>query len=117
MLRRLVKSGGFQSALLDGVTGSGKTEVYFEAIAEILRREPDAQILIMLPEIALTEAVLSRFEARFGAEPALWHSGAGPKARRRTWRRFPSNGPPSWWRAAAGAGGCRRAVACVWWVF
>lgn len=86
VLRRLARAGGFQAALLDGVTGSGKTEVYFEAIAEILRREPDAQILIMLPEIALTEAVLSRFEARFGAEPALWHSGAGPKARRRTWR-------------------------------
>ncbi|OLF75286.1 primosomal protein N' [Maricaulis sp. W15] len=86
VLRRLVRAGGFQAALLDGVTGSGKTEVYFEAIAEILRREPEAQVLIMLPEIALTEAVLSRFRARFGAEPALWHSGAGPKARRRTWR-------------------------------
>ena len=86
VLRRLVQAGGFQAALLDGVTGSGKTEVYFEAIAELLRREPEAQILIMLPEIALTEAVLSRFRARFGAEPALWHSGAGPKARRRTWR-------------------------------
>ncbi|WP_291845176.1 primosomal protein N' [Maricaulis sp.] len=86
VLRRLVRAGGFQAALLDGVTGSGKTEVYFEAIAEILRREPDAQILIMLPEIALTEAVLSRFKARFGTEPALWHSGAGPKVRRRTWR-------------------------------
>lgn len=86
VLRRLARAGGFQAALLDGVTGSGKTEVYFEAIAEILRLEPDAQILIMLPEIALTAAVLSRFEARFGAEPALWHSGAGPKARRRTWR-------------------------------
>lgn len=86
VLRRLVQAGGFQAALLDGVTGSGKTEVYFEAIAELLRREPDAQILIMLPEIALTEAVLSRFKARFGAEPALWHSGAAPKARRRTWR-------------------------------
>ncbi|MAC89947.1 primosomal protein N' [Maricaulis sp.] len=86
VLRRLVRAGGFQAALLDGVTGSGKTEVYFEAIAEVLRREPGAQILIMLPEIALTEAVLSRFKARFGVEPALWHSGASPKARRRAWR-------------------------------
>ena len=86
MLRRLVKSGGFQSALLDGVTGSGKTEVYFEAIAETLRQDDTAQILIMLPEIALTEAVLSRFEKRFGSQPALWHSGAGPKNRRRAWR-------------------------------
>jgi primosomal protein N' (replication factor Y) len=85
-LRRLVKAGGFQSALLDGVTGSGKTEVYFEAIAELLRADEHAQVLIMLPEIALTEAVISRFEARFGAIPALWHSGAGSKARRRAWR-------------------------------
>ncbi len=86
VLRKLVRAGGFQAALLDGVTGSGKTEVYFEAIAEVLRQDPDAQILIMLPEIALTEAVLSRFEQRFGALPALWHSGAGPKNRRRAWR-------------------------------
>ncbi|MBR9824571.1 MAG: primosomal protein N' [Alphaproteobacteria bacterium] len=86
VLRRLVKAGGFQAALLDGVTGSGKTEVYFEAIAEVLRTDPEAQILIMLPEIALTEAVLSRFEKRFGCLPALWHSGAGPKARRRAYR-------------------------------
>lgn len=85
-LRRLAMAGGFQAALLDGVTGSGKTEVYFEAIAEVLRRDPTAQILIMLPEIALTEAVLGRFTARFGAEPAVWHSGAGPKNRRRAWR-------------------------------
>tara|TARA_R110002051_G_scaffold259449_2_gene318871 strand:+ start:25269 stop:27434 length:2166 start_codon:yes stop_codon:yes gene_type:complete len=86
VLRRLVRAGGFQSALLDGVTGSGKTEVYFEAIAEVLRRHPDGQILIMLPEIALTAAVLSRFEARFGCAPAIWHSAAGPKTRRRCWR-------------------------------
>ena len=86
VLRRLVRAGGFQAALLDGVTGSGKTEVYFEAIAETLRRQPDAQILILLPEIALTEQVIARFQKRFGAAPALWHSGAGPKARRRAWR-------------------------------
>jgi primosomal protein N' (replication factor Y) len=86
VLRRLVRAGGFQAALLDGVTGSGKTEVYFEAIAEVLRRDPEGQILIMLPEIALTAAVLSRFEARFGCAPAIWHSAAGPKVRRRCWR-------------------------------
>jgi primosomal protein N' (replication factor Y) len=86
VLRRLVKAGGFQAALLDGVTGSGKTEVYFEAIAQALREDPEAQILILLPEIALTEQVIGRFEKRFGAAPALWHSGAGPKARRRAWR-------------------------------
>lgn len=86
ILRRLIAAGGFQAALLDGVTGSGKTEVYFEAIAELLRREPDAQILVLLPEIALTQAVTRRFEDRFGAAPALWHSGLSDKDRRRTWR-------------------------------
>ncbi|XBQ17429.1 MAG: primosomal protein N' [Oceanicaulis sp.] len=85
-LRRLVAAGGFQAALLDGVTGSGKTEVYFEAIAELLRREPDAQILVLLPEIALTQAVTRRFEERFGAAPALWHSSLPDKDRRRVWR-------------------------------
>jgi len=86
VLRRLTAAGGFQAALLDGVTGSGKTEVYFEAIAELMRREPDAQILVLLPEIALTQAVTARFEARFGAAPAIWHSGLSEKERRRVWR-------------------------------
>lgn len=90
VLRRLVAAGGFQAALLDGVTGSGKTEVYFEAIAEVLRREPDAQVLVLLPEIALTQAVTRRFEARFGAAPVLWHSGLADKERRRAWREIAS---------------------------
>lgn len=85
-LRRLIAAGGFQAALLDGVTGSGKTEVYFEAAAELLKREPDAQILVLLPEIALTQAVTKRFEDRFGAAPALWHSSLPDKERRRVWR-------------------------------
>lgn len=89
-LRRLVAAGGFQAALLDGVTGSGKTEVYFEAIAELMRREPEAQILVLLPEIALTQSVTKRFKDRFGAEPALWHSGMADKERRRTWREVAS---------------------------
>ncbi|WP_445928942.1 primosomal protein N' [Marinicauda pacifica] len=89
-LRRLVSAGGFQCALIDGVTGSGKTEVYFEAIAELLRREPEAQILVLLPEIALTQSVMDRFEARFGARPALWHSDIGQKERRRVWREVAS---------------------------
>lgn len=89
-LRRLVAAGGFQAALLDGVTGSGKTEVYFEAIAELMRREPEAQILVLLPEIALTQAVTKRFKDRFGVEPALWHSGLADKERRRTWREVAS---------------------------
>jgi len=81
-----IRAGGFSAYLLDGVTGSGKTEVYFEAIAEVLRRDPDAQVLVLLPEIALTQAILARFEQRFGTLPAPWHSGLNPKERRRTMR-------------------------------
>ncbi|HEU4810262.1 MAG TPA: primosomal protein N', partial [Sphingomicrobium sp.] len=75
---------GFDPVLLDGVTGSGKTEVYFEAIAECLRQ--DRQALVLLPEIALTEPFLKRFEARFGCEPVTWHSGLRSSQRRRAWR-------------------------------
>jgi primosomal protein N' (replication factor Y) (superfamily II helicase) len=85
-LSDLVRARAFRPALLDGVTGSGKTEVYFEAIAAALRDDPDAQVLVLLPEIALTQAVMGRFEERFGATPAEWHSGIGSKARRRAWR-------------------------------
>ncbi|HUO22015.1 MAG TPA: primosomal protein N' [Caulobacteraceae bacterium] len=85
VLRRMIAEGGFQAALLDGVTGSGKTEVYLEAAAEALRRDPEAQVLILLPEIALTQAVIARVTARFGAAPAEWHSGIAPPARRRVW--------------------------------
>ena len=63
---------GFDPVLLDGVTGSGKTEVYFEAIAEAVRQ--GKQVLVLLPEIALTEPFLTRFTARFGCEPVTWHS-------------------------------------------
>jgi primosomal protein N' (replication factor Y) len=75
---------GFDPILLDGVTGSGKTEVYFEAIAESLRQEKQA--LVLLPEIALTEPFLKRFEARFGCAPVAWHSGLRSSERRRAWR-------------------------------
>ncbi len=85
-LRKMVSEGVYRTALLDGVTGSGKTEVYFEAIAEALRQDPEAQVLVLLPEIALTQAVTSRFEERFGVVPAEWHSAAGSAARRRVWR-------------------------------
>ncbi len=85
-LSEFVRERAFRPALLDGVTGSGKTEVYFEAIAAALRDDPEAQILVLLPEIALSRAVLERFEERFGATPAEWHSAAGGKARRRAWR-------------------------------
>lgn len=85
-LRQAVIDGGFKPFLLDGITGSGKTEVYFEAIAETLAKDPTAQILVLLPEIALTQAVLERFEDRFGAGPAPWHSSLSDIERRRTWR-------------------------------
>jgi primosomal protein N' (replication factor Y) len=85
VLRGLVTEGGFQAALLDGVTGSGKTEVYLEAVAAVLAADPGAQVLILLPEIALTQAVLARFEARFGARPAEWHSAVAPPLRRQVW--------------------------------
>jgi primosomal protein N' (replication factor Y) len=75
---------GFDPVLLDGVTGSGKTEVYFEAIAECLRQ--GRQALVLLPEIALTEQFLKRFEARFGCAPVAWHSDLRSSQRRRAWR-------------------------------
>jgi primosomal protein N' (replication factor Y) len=81
----LIAKGGFQPALLDGVTGSGKTEVYLEAVAAALRADPDAQVLVLLPEIALTQAVIARFTERFGAAPAEWHSGVSPPKRRKVW--------------------------------
>jgi primosomal protein N' (replication factor Y) (superfamily II helicase) len=84
VLTAQVREGGFQPFLLDGVTGSGKTEVYFEAIAAALRA--GRQILVLLPEIALTEPFLKRFTARFGAEPVAWHSGLRQSQRRRAWR-------------------------------
>lgn len=74
----------FSATLIDGVTGSGKTEVYFEAIAEALRR--GKQVLVLLPEIALTQVFLERFHDRFGAPPAPWHSDLPPKVRERVWR-------------------------------
>ena len=78
-------SRAFRPILLDGVTGSGKTEVYLEAVAHLLRREPEAQVLILLPEIALTQAVIRRIADRFGAEPAEWHSNVAPPLRRQVW--------------------------------
>ncbi|WP_313558669.1 primosomal protein N' [Agrobacterium cavarae] len=79
-----VRKGGFAVSLIDGVTGSGKTEVYFEAVAETLRQ--GKQVLILLPEIALTAAFLDRFQDRFGSRPAEWHSDVSPRMRERVWR-------------------------------
>ena len=78
------REGGFHPFLLKGVTGSGKTEVYLEAVAEVLRQ--GRQALVLLPEIALTADFLARVEARFGARPAEWHSGVAPAGRRRLWK-------------------------------
>jgi primosomal protein N' (replication factor Y) (superfamily II helicase) len=77
------RAGGFSATLLDGVTGSGKTDVYFEAVAETIRA--GRQALILMPEIALTTAFLDRFAARFGVRPAEWHSQVPPRRRARTW--------------------------------
>jgi primosomal protein N' (replication factor Y) len=79
-----VAMGGYGTTLLKGVTGSGKTEVYLEAVAECLRA--GRQALVLLPEIALTAEFLTRVEARFGARPAEWHSGVTMTERRRLWR-------------------------------
>jgi len=82
-MRALAANGSFHVALLDGVTGSGKTEVYFEAIAEIIRR--GKQSLILMPEIALTGQFLDRFAERFGVRPLEWHSELTPRTRARNW--------------------------------
>ncbi len=83
-LRERVRAGGYSVTLLDGVTGSGKTEVYFEAVAEAIAR--GRQSLILMPEIALTAQSLDRFAARFGVRPAEWHSELSPRLRARTWQ-------------------------------
>ncbi|OWY14815.1 primosomal protein N' [Thioclava sp. F34-6] len=77
-------SGAYSTTLLKGVTGSGKTEVYLEAVAECLRK--GRQALVLLPEIALSSEFLSRVEARFGARPGEWHSGVTQSERRRLWK-------------------------------
>jgi primosomal protein N' (replication factor Y) len=80
-LQTLAASGAFHVALLDGVTGSGKTEVYFEAVAETIRR--GEQVMILMPEIALTGQFLDRFAKRFGVRPLEWHSELTPRTRAR----------------------------------
>jgi primosomal protein N' (replication factor Y) len=80
----MVRAQDFAPVLLDGVTGSGKTEVYFEAVAEALRQ--GRQTLVLLPEIALTEPFLRRFIDRFGHAPVAWHSDLRQSQRRRAYR-------------------------------
>lgn len=85
-----VAAGEYSTTLLKGVTGSGKTEVYLEAVAECLRA--GRQALVLLPEIALTAEFLKRVEARFGARPAEWHSGVTQTERRRVWKMAATGG-------------------------
>jgi primosomal protein N' (replication factor Y) len=83
-LRGAVAAKTFSVTLLDGVTGSGKTEVYLEAVAAAVAA--GRQALILLPEIALSAQFLARFERRFGVAPAVWHSDLASRTRRMTWR-------------------------------
>jgi primosomal protein N' (replication factor Y) len=83
-LRAALRSDSYGTTLLKGVTGSGKTEVYLEAVAECLRM--GRQALVLLPEIALSGEFINRVEARFGMKPAEWHSGVTMTERRRCWR-------------------------------
>ncbi|WP_298354723.1 primosomal protein N' [Rhodoblastus sp.] len=83
-LREAVAARAFKPILLEGVTGSGKTEVYFEAVAQALK--DGGQALILMPEIALTAQFLERFARRFGQPPAEWHSGLSERRRARIWR-------------------------------
>jgi primosomal protein N' (replication factor Y) (superfamily II helicase) len=80
---RAIANGGYGVTLLDGVTGAGKTQVYLEAVHEIIRR--GRQALVLVPEIALTAQFLDRFAERFGVRPAEWHSQLSPRLRARTW--------------------------------
>ena len=91
-LREAVAARAFSVTLLDGVTGSGKTEVYLEAIAEALRQR--RQALVLLPEIALSSQWLERFQRRFGVAPAVWHSDLTSRVRRTTWRAVAAGAAP-----------------------
>ena len=84
-LETLIAADAYAAVLLDGVTGSGKTEVYLEAVAAALARRPTAQVLVLLPEIALTTAIIDRFAHRFGVPPVEWHSGVPLPRRRQVW--------------------------------
>ncbi|MHA1559037.1 MAG: replication restart helicase PriA [Alphaproteobacteria bacterium] len=85
------KLGKFRVIVLDGVTGSGKTEVYGSVIAEVIDNKK--QVLVLLPEIALTVQVLKRFKERFGIEPFLWHSSVSKKEKREVWQRILNKDP------------------------
>ena len=82
-IQKSINMGSFQPFLLDGVTGSGKTEVYLSAMGAALKKS--RQVVVLLPEIALTSQWLDRFQRRFGVEPLQWHSGLTPNVRQQTW--------------------------------
>src|SRR5579859_126992 len=92
VLRAAAAAREFSVTLLDGVTGSGKTETYLEAVAETLRQ--GRQALVLLPEIALSSQWLERFERRFGVAPAVWHSDLTSRTRRTTWRAVAEGAAP-----------------------
>lgn len=79
-----IKNGGFSVFLLDGITGSGKTQVYFDSAWRAYSQ--GKSVLLMMPEIALTAQFMSRFESRFGAPPVVWHSNLTAARRREIWR-------------------------------
>jgi primosomal protein N' (replication factor Y) (superfamily II helicase) len=91
-LRDAVGRQAFSVTLLDGVTGSGKTEVYLEAVAACLRA--GRQALVMLPEIALSSQWTERFQRRFGVAPAVWHSDLPSRVRKITWQAVAEGNAP-----------------------
>lgn len=80
-----IESNTFKPFVLDGVMGSGKTEVYFDSVARILEKDTYSQVLVLVPEISLTPQLLKRFEKRFGFEPTAWHANISEKSRNRAW--------------------------------
>jgi primosomal protein N' (replication factor Y) len=83
-LKGAISQQAFQPFLLEGVTGSGKTEVYFEGIKEAYDQQK--QSLILVPEISLSAEWVDRFVDRFGITPTIWHSDIAPSKKKRAWR-------------------------------
>ena len=79
-----ITNGGFSVNVLDGITGSGKTQVYFDSVWRAY--SAGRSVLLMMPEIALTAQFMKRFESRFGAPPVVWHSNLTATRRREIWR-------------------------------
>ena len=79
-----IDNGGYSAFVLDGITGSGKTQVYFDAAWRAYSH--GKSVLLMMPEIALTAQFISRYEHRFGAPPVVWHSNLTAARRRAIWR-------------------------------